>query len=286
MTRKLLFHLSTLLILSLTFVPWACGTRVCQWIKGLLLCQHPFFFHNTRINPSFVLPHEDTDPFFSEIQPHDTPLSVDYSIVCDTFSTWVGYSLSEIKRLSQQLDITEQSDWSKWNDRDTWVFLGYRGTHHPWAQQAAEKEYQINPEGVKLFGEGIYMSPQRRHALSYATDRNRFGRRICYNFAPKRMLNQLLMCSRVHRHRVSSIHRRIVRRSAPRRVSARFDEVYPHYEWMPWAVVYPKPFLPYIRVVCMEAPEDDQDIPNLFQYNHLYFNTQKKKMQLYPMMTQ
>lgn len=124
------------------------------------------------------------------------------------------------------------------------------------------------------------MTPRRKIALDYALDpHNQPQGRICYNFAPKRILSQLLMCGVNDEASESPQHLN----KAPKEVSARFDYIDPASHWLPVEAVYPEPFLPYVRVLCIQAPdkrEHSEQIPELFKYNNIYFNKNNQKMEL------
>lgn len=266
------------------------GTGVIrQWIKERLLCGgHDRDGHQpkstTRIqpdSPSFGLRMRDRDFFFRD---HLRPPLV---VLCDTFSDWRGYSLSDIQERTRRLTITEQSDWLRWDQEDTWVFLGYRGTNQQWATKAAESGYEINPKGSKYFGDGIYMTPRRVISLYYAQlFNNQPHGRICYNFAPRRILSRLLMCaaatSATEDHDPSVAYMSSQRiKKAPRQVSARWEAVYPQCQRMRSSVVvYPRPIVPFIRVICIAAPENRHFIPDLFEYNSLVYKQDEAKMSL------
>ena len=66
-------------------------------------------------------------------------------------------------------------------------------------------------------------------------------------------------------------------------VSARFDFMDVDSKQRPYEVVYPEAFLPCIRILCIQAPDQlagYNEIPELFHFNNVYFNGWKMRMQL------
>lgn len=263
-----------LLLFFLASSPPTHGAGICQWIRGHLQCGSQGGTSPIR-ETDFVLPGRDTDEYF----PKNLPL---FTILCDKFSNWHGYSLTEVQKLAQKLTITEQSDWSKWNADDTWVFLGYRGTSQQYAQLAAVDGYKINPNGRKEYGDGIYMSPKPYEAQVYAlSESNQPHGRLCYNFAPKRILSQLLVCGLCNEWTCGKSSTNSPQRihSPPIEVSARFDSISSGSRGVAFAVTYPQPFLRHIRMVCIEAKWSGR-IPELFKNNNLYYSRWKKQLMI------
>lgn len=281
----LVHAIAPFLLLVLAAAPLSSGTGICQWIKGHLKCINVAF----RKNPAFMLPEPDSNTYFSQNLPKPG-----VHILCDTFSNWHGYSVTQVRDIAHSLKLTEHSDWIQWSNREEWVFLGYRGTNQQYAHHAAVDGYQINPNGAKVYGDGIYMSPWRDLVVDYAhlaSDSVADGR-VCYNFAPKRVLSQLLMCALCYdfvcgKASASESGGRGVPlqriQEAPMEVSGRFDHIHSNRQDTSSQIVYPQPFLKSIRVLCIQAPDQRKDvgeIPELFKFNNLYYNDEKQKMDL------
>lgn len=247
-----------------------CTTdRTCAWLKEKLVCGCD------NMNP-FKLVHRDKDDYF---KPDYVGLS---HILCDKFQGWYGYTLTDLMEKSKLLPIKEQSPWEQWEFNNLYVFLGYRGTDSEWAQIAARDQYQVNPWGIYSYGKGIYASPHRKTALEYSHSSSFkiTQRRICYNFAPKRILDSLLVCGVCHhKYNAAGSTQRI--KKPPKEVSLRYSDLYYEKQKMPVAVTYPQLLLPYVKVMCIEAPDEYQQIPALFQWNNFYYDPNTGKIQMH-----
>lgn len=225
-------------------------------------------------NEFLSLDQHDSDPYFNRMNNG----RYTFYYLCDKFSNWSGYTVQEIQESIRHLPITEQSSWEKWDFNEEWVFLGYRGTNQKWAQVAGDSQYQVNSKRWDD-GHGIYMTPHRCSALDYTkTWSDMEHGRICYNFAPKRMLEKLLICGGDDHWSMKYTRQRI--KKPPREVSARVDILHSDPQVFPHEVIYPEPFAPFIRVVCIEAPSHEKDIPELFRFNNIYYDKRLRMMAL------
>lgn len=202
------------------------------------------------------------------------------NIMCDVFSDWNGYSFPEIKEKAQQLQISEWS--SQWTEADLdqkWVFLGYRGATQREAEMAAENQYDIG-NGWQLFGNGLYLNP-RLNADVFPTARNPTNR-ICYHFAPEYVMNNLLMCGLCTDSDCpdsSGSPQRIT--IQPKRISARTSKLSLDPDTPPSVIVYPRQVFDSIKVICTPSPEEMDQIPEPFQANTLYYDSESRQMRLH-----
>lgn len=220
----------------------------------------------------FSLPKPDDDYYFQAYL-REVP------VLCDKFTNWHGYSLYELQEKSRQLVITDQTPWNQWSPDDAWVFLGYRGTDKIWAEVAASDQYYINPHGEKGLGDGLYLSSRRSTAVDYALKRSQVSPRVCYNFAPKSIMETISICALINPYMFSeSVDSR-------QRITQPLHEVSIRYDFLqfPWQLVCPEPMIPYIKIICIEAPDDSDnynDVPALFQIDDPYYERSSNEMQL------
>lgn len=264
-----------------TTPPTRRGIITASSDKNHFLNFNLFEFLQKSDRPLFQLSAPDSDTYFLSRRYFD--------ILCDKFTEWRGYTLQDIQLKSKVLNIQEQTSWSRWTgeqheqksnsaldaddsdlSHDSWVFLGYRGTSKRWAQKAADKHYQINANGQKWYGDGIYMTSDL-DVTRYYTGWWPGAGRICLNFAPKHIMNQLLICGRISQ---TDQLLRQKQDQRPTEVSARFS----HLDGGVTTIVYPAELLPFIKVMCISASHDR--LPHLFDMMIPYFNAQTKEMEL------
>lgn len=278
-------------MMRLLFIGWLCIMNVVHSSPGCF--QWPCFsttpaihhgFMAPQENPSFELVKPDSDRYFRKELPKSVNEPIFYHVLCDKFNSWHGYSLTDIQRHAQSLKVKEQSPWSQWESfESSWVFLGYRGTSHIWAQEAAMHHYIPHRGGMKTYGDGIYMTPERDQAHFYAHRYSSSGghARVCYNFAPQSILSRLLTCGLVSRREYpQSVHSQQRIQVAPSEASVRYSQLKADPYRVQYSHVYPTAFLPYIKVICVHASEQFLTKPDLFQSNRLYFNPSVNEIQL------